>query len=197
MSFGRHILNLPRPLLERVLVPEGKERFEKLLAEVDGGFRASSVQGMNRLGVELEGASVLPAAFVDQSALLAFDNRELSFLGVPVLHFYVRSWLLQTLTGYTQQEIKTLCDVLLASGNTAAVYRALPISTTYLASPEMRAIVATPPEQIAAEQRKEVDAFFSRLLYATIGALYLEIGLPSTLDFVETHVAPGLVQVSV
>ncbi|KAJ9441793.1 hypothetical protein DIPPA_07293 [Diplonema papillatum] len=100
------------------------------------------------------------------------DSRELSCLGVPVLHFYVRSWLLQTLTGYTQQEIKTLCDVLLASGNTAAVYRALPISTTYLASPEMRAIVATPRlEQIAAEQRKEVDAFFSRLLYATIGAL--------------------------
>eukprot|EP01059_Diplonema_ambulator_P020604 TRINITY_DN34447_c0_g1_i1.p1 TRINITY_DN34447_c0_g1~~TRINITY_DN34447_c0_g1_i1.p1 ORF type:complete len:114 (+),score=23.91 TRINITY_DN34447_c0_g1_i1:119-460(+) len=111
-------------------------------------------------------------------------------MGTAVVHMYVRSWVHQSLSGYDQQEVEAIANLLLTPGYLTSAYTALPCSRTYLASDALASTVTT--SLTTNTPNPLTETFFTTQLYALTAALYIEQGLPTALDFLSTHIRPRL-----
>ena len=195
MKYVKELSTLRRMGVAPVLAPGlAGSRLVELAAQIDAPFRKESLMRLEALHVHVEGTSVAPLAFVDGSAGLGpgVDNAELAFLGTPVLQMYVRSWLTQHMTGYSQKEVVSAAGYLLSPSVMASARSLIPeIRTHFLASEELQGALLTSLETQTPDPR--VEALLSRQVYALTGALYVEQGLHTALEFVEQHVAGRLV----
>eukprot|EP01064_Diplonema_japonicum_P010750 TRINITY_DN17984_c0_g1_i1.p1 TRINITY_DN17984_c0_g1~~TRINITY_DN17984_c0_g1_i1.p1 ORF type:complete len:196 (+),score=26.85 TRINITY_DN17984_c0_g1_i1:37-624(+) len=178
--------------LGKLMFPSSQKRVSAAVSKVDDGFRKECVDLMKRMKIEVEGQGVMPLAFVDKSRDLGVGvcNRELAFMGTPVVHMFVRSWVLQSLSGYQQRDIDTIIHLLLSPGHLTSAYTALPCSHLFLASSELTNTIHT--SLTTGTPNPITETFFTTQLYSITGAIYLEKGLPAAFDFLNSHLTPHL-----
>eukprot|EP01060_Flectonema_neradi_P005881 TRINITY_DN1393_c2_g1_i1.p1 TRINITY_DN1393_c2_g1~~TRINITY_DN1393_c2_g1_i1.p1 ORF type:complete len:204 (+),score=25.33 TRINITY_DN1393_c2_g1_i1:110-721(+) len=175
-----------------VLIPKNCDRLVRKASELETKWKHKRVEELRKINVQVSGKSIVPLAFVDSSHSLNSNNKELTLYGVPVVHLFLRSWVLQTLNGYNHKDVNNVLSMLLNPGILTFAYTGLELSRGYLSSAELEDKIRA--GFASGEATLEIEAFFSTQLYALTGGIYLELGLPAAFDFLSENIAPSLVE---
>ena len=192
-SLAKKLLGLRKMGVGHVVAPGVSPRLLAAAKKVPEVQRRRGVEALRSMDVEVEGAGVVPLAFVDRSAGIGVDNGDLVFLGTPVVQLYVRSFLLQRMNSSPQEEVEAMTQYLLAPRNVAGAYSMLPTAEVFMASPETHAATVECLE--SGHVNATVEALLTSQLYALAGALHLEKGMDRALAFTAQHVMPNLLDV--
>ena len=173
-----------------VLIPGGCSKIENSSLRIDSKWREERIKDFKEINIQVSGRSVLPLALVD-SSFSKDNNKELALYGSPIVHMFLRSWTLQTLSGYNHTDVSNVLSSILNPGILTFAYTGLAVSRQYLCSDEMKQNIED--GFASGEATHDIETFFSTQLYALVGGIYLELGLPAAFDFLSISIAPELV----